>query len=159
LALIGFSLFPMMPPRLLAECGPYGGCIEAPFVDTLAKSGGLWSFDSEAVQSVSNQLAALPGLHFAWSAWCFPVLYLRLRGPVGRALVAPYPVATLFAVVVTGNHYWADALGGELTLAAGYGAARLIQRRAATRPSAPGANAVVGLGRGSASSQLSAPRS
>ena len=47
LALIGFATYPLMPPRLLGNCGTYGACIESsPFVDTVAELGGLWSFDS-----------------------------------------------------------------------------------------------------------------
>ena len=49
-ALIGFSVFPLMPPRLLPPS--YG------FVDTLARFGGSWSFDSGTIQKVSNQFAA-----------------------------------------------------------------------------------------------------
>ena len=47
-ALIGFSLFPLMPPRLLSNCGEFGACLTGayPFVDTLSEVGGLWSFDS-----------------------------------------------------------------------------------------------------------------
>jgi membrane-associated phospholipid phosphatase len=30
-----------------------------------------------------------------------------------------YPVATLFCIVVTGNHYWIDGLGGLLALGTG----------------------------------------
>ena len=47
-ALIGFSLFPLMPPRLLSNCGEFGACLtnKYPFVDTLSEIGGLWSFDS-----------------------------------------------------------------------------------------------------------------
>ena len=47
LALVGFSLFPLMPPRLLADSGPFGGRDPTfELVDTLAELGGLWSFDS-----------------------------------------------------------------------------------------------------------------
>ena len=37
-----------------------------------------------------------------------------------RGLIATYPVATLFAVVVTANHYWLDAAAGVVLVAAGY---------------------------------------
>ena len=73
LALIGFAFFPLMPPRLLPHS--YG------FVDTLQKVGGLWSFDSGAMSKVSNQYAAMPSLHFAWSSWCALVLVPTLRRP------------------------------------------------------------------------------
>jgi len=122
LALVGFALFPLMPPRLLDSCGQFGVCPSTHFgyVDTLARYGGLWSFDSGTIKAVSNQFAAMPSLHFAWSFWCFLVLFHRLPSRTGQVLIALYPWLTLFAIVVTGNHYWIDALGGAVTLAVGY---------------------------------------
>ena len=111
LALIGFATYPLMPPRLLPTA--YG------FVDTLRDFGGLWSFDSGPVAQVSNQYAAMPSLHFAWSTWSALVLYPMVRHWWSCALVLLYPVATLFAIVVTANHYWLDAAGGALVLAVG----------------------------------------
>jgi hypothetical protein len=88
-ALLGFSLFPLMPPRLLTDCGQWGACLSGfTFVDTLADVGGLWSFDSGTMQKVSNQYAAMPSLHFAWSTWCFLVLFPRMRHRWSRLLVA-----------------------------------------------------------------------
>jgi hypothetical protein len=111
LALVGFALYPLMPPRLLP--GSYG------FVDTLRVFGGLWDFDSGPVAQVSNQYAAMPSLHFAWSTWSALVLYPMLTHRWSRLLAALYPVATLFAIVVTANHYWLDAAGGAMVLALG----------------------------------------
>ena len=122
LALVGFALFPLMPPRLLSDCGEYGACLAAlhPYVDTVADVGGLWSFDSGTMQKVSNQYAAMPSLHFAWATWCALALWPTVRSTAARVLVAGYPPATLFAVVVTGNHFWIDAVGGLVVLAAGH---------------------------------------
>jgi hypothetical protein len=111
LALIGFAAYPLMPPRLLPAS--YG------FVDTLRVYGGLWSFESGPVAQVSNQYAAMPSLHFAWSAWSAFVLYPMVRRPWSRALIALYPAATTFAIVVTANHFWLDAAGGALVLGVG----------------------------------------
>ena len=120
LALVGFSLFPLMPPRLLADCGEFGGCLAAyPFMDTVSEAGGLWSFDSGTMQKISNQYAAMPSLHFAWATWCTLALWPVLRRSFSRALVVAYPVLTLFAVIVTGNHYWIDALGAIVVVGAG----------------------------------------
>ena len=120
-ALIGFAVFPLMPPRLLADCGGFGACLEGfGYVDSLADIGGLWSFESGAMQSVSNQYAAMPSLHFAWSAWSFFVLFPRVRHRWTRLLVVLYPLLTLWAIVVTANHFWLDAVGGAFVLAAGY---------------------------------------
>jgi hypothetical protein len=128
LAIIGFSLFPVMPPRLLADCGPFGGCAGPGMIDTVAEVGGLWSFDSGAMASVSNQYAAVPSLHIAWALWCTLVVFPRIRNRTGRILIVAYPIATLFTIVVTANHYWIDALLGLMTLGAGYLVARGIDR-------------------------------
>jgi hypothetical protein len=121
LALVGFSLFPLMPPRLLGSCGVYGACIpDSGFVDTVTQVGGLWSFDSGAGQKLSNQYAAMPSMHFGWSLLCFIILWPRIKNPVGRALIAAYPWLTMFAIVVTANHFWLDAVGGALALGLGY---------------------------------------
>ena len=122
LALIGFATYPLMPPRLLDEYARLHHLHGYGFVDTLKDYGGLWSFDSGAMQKVSNQYAAMPSLHFGWSTWCAVVLVPTLRRTWLKVLAAIYPVLTLFAIVVTGNHYWIDAAGGALILVAGYGA-------------------------------------
>jgi PAP2 superfamily len=118
LALIGFILWPLMPPRLLPES--YG------FVDTLAKYPTFWSFNSGAVSKISNQYAAMPSLHFGWSGWCALVLLTTLPRNWMKVLAVVYPFATTFSIVVTGNHYWLDAAGGAVALALGYGLAIVI---------------------------------
>ena len=121
IGLLGFSLFPLMPPRLLDDCTTaVGGCSPHGFVDSLARYGGLWSFDSGTMQSVSNQYAAMPSLHFGWATWCSLALVPVLTNRVARALLLAYPWITLFAIVVTANHYWVDAAGGAFALSAGF---------------------------------------
>ncbi len=127
LAIVGFSLFPLMPPRLLNEGGRYGGERLATaegyedfgFVDTLADYGGPWSFDSGTMQSISNQYAAMPSLHIGWSSWCAIVMWRLTRRRWARVLLVLYPAATLFCIVVTGNHFWLDGIGGIVALAVG----------------------------------------
>lgn len=138
IALVGYALYPLMPPRLLCDC-PYGPGPEVnaeqlpAFVDTLAVHGGLWSFDSGAMQAVSNQYAAMPSLHFGWALWCTLALWAFLRRPWAKALAVTYPLFTLFAIVVTGNHYWLDAAGGAVVVGLGYlvalGVQTLMQNR------------------------------
>ena len=135
LALVGFSLFPLMPPRLVSDClTPYGGCAGFGFVDTLRQVGGLWSFDSGAMSDLSNQYAAMPSLHFGWSSWSVLVLWPATEGRTWvRALLVAYPVATLFAIIVTANHFWLDAVGGALVLGVGYAVASVASARARAR--------------------------
>jgi membrane-associated phospholipid phosphatase len=65
----------------------------------------------------------MPSLHFAWAFWTFLVLFPHLKRTWAKIAIAVYPWATLFAIVVTANHYWIDALGGALALVGGYGLA------------------------------------
>jgi hypothetical protein len=117
-----------MPPRLLPAS--YG------FVDTLAQVGGLWSFDSGTMKAVSNQYAAMPSMHAGWSLWCVLVLWPITEGrPWAKPLLVAYPLATLFAIVVTANHFWLDAVGGALALTAGYAVASAAGSWARSRAS------------------------
>jgi len=136
LALIGFSLFPLMPPRLLCDCLYGGGAAsDRGFVDTIDRYGALWTFDSGTVKSLSNQYAAMPSLHVAWSLWCALALIPRLRHRWAKVLVGLYPVATVFAIVVTANHYLLDAVGGVAVLGVGYLLARLVTPSTGARAS------------------------
>jgi len=121
LALIGYMSYPLTPPRLLPAS--YG------FVDTLRTIGGTWSFDNDAVENVSNQYAAMPSLHVGWALWCAFAVAPTLRNWVLRAGVFLYPALTTLAIVVTGNHYWMDVVGGALVFAGGWGVAALVARR------------------------------
>jgi len=143
-AIVGFAFFPLMPPRLLdAPCPEpgttqYGGaCVESElrpgpvltydeelgngfgYVDTLSVYGGPWKFDSETVASVSNQYAAMPSMHIGWATWCALAVWPLLRRRWTKILVLLYPLTTLFAIVVTANHYWIDGIGGLLAFAFG----------------------------------------
>jgi len=130
LALIGFATFPLMPPRLLDAAGGHYG-----FVDTLARYGGSWSFDSGAMQRISNQYAAMPSLHFGWSSWCALVLYPACRRGWTKALAALYPFATLFAIIVTANHFFLDAVAGAALLGLSMLIARPVTAWVHPRPS------------------------
>jgi len=143
-ALIGFATFPLMPPRLLENSisrfggsqGGYG------FIDTLIDPGGLWSFDSGTLERISNQYAAMPSLHIAWATWCVVALYPVLKRRSSRILAVSYPFMTFFAIIVTANHYWIDAVGGLVALMAGLALARPVERLlpglSATLDSEPG---------------------
>jgi len=133
-ALIGFASFSLMPPRLLDSNGEFGPPPELNaerdfgFVDTLATYETFWSFESETLKDVSNQYAAMPSLHVAWATWAAIVLYPMVRRRWMRALVVAHPLATVFCILVTANHYWLDAVGGLVILAAGLAAGHALAR-------------------------------
>ena len=134
LALVGFAFYPLMPPRLLNDCGPHGACdMRYDYVDTLVDPGGFWSFNSSSMMDISNQYAAMPSLHIAWAAWCLFAALPVLRRRWTRLLLFAYPCLTLFAVMVTANHYWIDAVGGLLAVAVAYPAGTWLARRLPAR--------------------------
>jgi len=124
LALVGFALFSLMPPRLLdqevAKYGPPRIEEHFGFVDTLERFPTFWSFDSGGLKKLSNQYAAMPSLHLGWSMWSALVLFPMVRRRWARALVVLYPAATFFCIIVTANHFWLDAAIGVMTLGIGY---------------------------------------
>jgi len=156
LGLLGFSMFPLMPPRLLCDC-EFGSGVDSGFVDTLAVHGGLWSFDSSAMQAVSNQYAAMPSLHMAWALWCVLAAQVLLRRRWVKVATFAYPVITLWVIVVTANHYWLDAVGGAAVVAVGWWGSSAIYglsaRRGEQRPSPPTAHLGDTVTGGSASSE------
>lgn len=141
LALIGFALYPLMPPRLLNECTRFGACAtrDYGFVDTLRVIGGLWDFDSGTFAKISNQYAAMPSLHCAWAGWVTFVVWPALRHRWTKVLAIVYPFLTVFCIVVTGNHYILDAVGGFAVLGAGFLVARPITRYTWPAPKEPAA--------------------
>lgn len=112
IALIGFYTWPLMPPRLLPES--YG------FVDTLAQYPTLWSFNSKEMSKISNQFAAMPSVHCAWALFCACALVPRLKHRWAKILAGLYPVLTVTAIVLTGNHFFLDAVGGFAIFGIGY---------------------------------------
>ncbi|MCW2938084.1 MAG: rane protein, partial [Actinomycetia bacterium] len=109
LALVGFYFFPLAPPRLLPG-----------FVDTVMAHHTWGSVASANVASLANQYAAMPSMHIGWSLWSGIAILRYAQQRWARVLALLYPLATLVAVVSTGNHYLLDAAGGALTLACGY---------------------------------------
>jgi type IV secretory pathway TrbD component len=39
-----------------------------------------------------------------------------------------YPIVTITVVIITGNHYWLDAVGGAVIFLAGFAIARVVAR-------------------------------
>lgn len=141
LALVGFAAFPLMPPRLLDfhdTAGAWG------FVDTMATYPTLWSFQSEAIATISNQFAAMPSLHCGWAMWVSAALWPHLRTWWSRTLTVGYTTVTVVVVVITGNHFFLDAVGGALVMTVGYLVALTFTR--AGRPSRPKPPATVAAG-------------
>lgn len=124
IALLGYYLYPLAPPRLV----PDGG-----FVDTVVVHDTWGSMASGNLASMSNQYAAMPSMHIGWSVWCGITIVMLAPALWAKVLGWLYPPLTLLVIVATANHFWLDAVGGVLCLAAGYGLSYLWYRSVAYR--------------------------
>ncbi|MDQ0787150.1 phosphatase PAP2 family protein [Streptomyces sp. B3I8] len=128
LGLIGFTLLPTCPPRLLH---PAHG-----FVDTMAQysSYGWWGGEASAPRGMggmTNQYAAMPSLHVGWALWCGVMLWRHGRTPVARVAGVAYPLLTTIVVMGTANHYLLDAVAGAVVMGVGLLLAGPVMRLAA----------------------------
>ncbi|MGB2756929.1 MAG: phosphatase PAP2 family protein, partial [Acidimicrobiia bacterium] len=122
-ALLGFYVFPLMPPRLLDSLGHgkhYG------FVDTLRRWPPFWAITADRAQGISNRFAAMPSMHCGWALWVTCAVAPRVRHLWIKIAVLLFTPMTVWVVVVTGNHYLLDAVGGYLAVGFGYTVAVLV---------------------------------
>lgn len=124
-ALVGFWVFPLAPPRMLPSDG---------FVDTVVRDHIWGSWASGGVAAASNQFAAMPSMHIGWALWCALVVSSLVASRWVRLCAALYPIITLTVIVATANHYLLDAVGGILALAGGFLAQRVLSGRPALAP-------------------------
>ena len=103
IALAGFYLYPLAPPRLLPQYG---------YVDTVLKFHTWGSLADPNIAEHSNQYAAMPSLHMGWALWCGVSIYLCAQRRWVRVLGLIYPVTTLLVIVGTANHFIIDAVAG-----------------------------------------------
>ncbi len=130
IALLGFWLYPLMPPRLMPA--RYG------FVDAAAHFfnfgpqvrvtiGANGHPDAAAIKAFGNLFAAMPSLHVGWSTWSVLAIWPLLKRPWAKVLYALYPVSIFFCIVVTANHWILDGVGGWVVLGLGYLCARGLE--------------------------------
>ncbi|MFI7338362.1 phosphatase PAP2 family protein [Streptomyces sp. NPDC050085] len=128
IGLIGFTLLPTCPPRLLSA--GHG------FVDTMAQysSYGWWGGAASAPKGMggmTNQYAAMPSLHVGWALWCGIMLWRNGRSPWVKAAGVAYPLITTLVVMGTANHYFFDALAGVAVMGVGFLLTKPVMRVAA----------------------------
>ncbi|MDL4771243.1 MULTISPECIES: phosphatase PAP2 family protein [Thermomonosporaceae] len=119
-ALLGFWLYPLAPPRFLHSEG---------FVDpvTVLHSFGLYA--SDASGSLTNQYAAMPSMHAGWALWCGYVLFRLASQRWAKVLGVLYPATTVFVILSTANHYVLDAVVGVAVIAGSLGLAWALYHR------------------------------
>lgn len=113
-ALAAFAIFPLAPPRMLAR----------EFVDTMAIFGPSIYSGAEGA-SFYNAFAAMPSLHFGWSV-LFAMIFFRSGNRFLRIFAFIYPSMMLFTIVVTGNHYFLDAIAGGVVILMSFGTVNVV---------------------------------
>jgi hypothetical protein len=120
LALVGYTLVPTAPPRLVDGYG---------FVDTINQYSEV-NHDSALVKMFVNPYAAIPSMHCAFALMIGATGVLVSRHTVSKVFWAAYPLFVLFVVIVTANHFWLDgAIGWGVAAAAAVAAAQLARVR------------------------------
>lgn len=121
-ACLVIQFIPVAPPRMIPGIGIVDSAVR--YGESVYGSTG--GFDPD-------QLSSMPSVHVAW-ALLIAVCMLNVTTSRWRYLGCLHAALTVFVVVVTGNHYWADglvaaALLGLVLLAQAGG--RALRRRTA----------------------------
>ncbi|HEY2142217.1 MAG TPA: phosphatase PAP2 family protein [Solirubrobacteraceae bacterium] len=122
IALVAYVVFPTAPPRFMPEWG---------FIDSVSSFTGVHvDHASASMSALFNPYAAVPSMHVAFALMIGWPLARLARSPVVRVAWLLYPFLMTFVIVVTANHFIADALLGALTAGlSAYGARQLARAR------------------------------
>lgn len=119
LALVGYVLYPTAPPRFLPEWGFYDAVEDFTNVPQ----------DSVAINALFNPYAAVPSMHVGFSLMVGIPLAHICTSRLAKIFWLQYPLLVTFVIVVTANHFVADAFLGAVTAGIGalvaYGLGRL----------------------------------
>ncbi|MFD5280123.1 phosphatase PAP2 family protein [Streptomyces rubrogriseus] len=116
-ALVLHLLFPLAPPRMLAATG---------LIDT-ARLFGPSVYGPPRTDTLSNQFAAMPSLHFGWALMLAVGLIVATRTR-WRWLWLLHPLVTLLVIVGTANHYWLDVIVATALLGLALAVLRVPER-------------------------------
>jgi ABC-type Co2+ transport system permease subunit len=108
LALIGYSVFPTAPPRLMHEWG---------FTDSISQFlvGGTGWIDYSKASTFVNSYAAVPSMHVCFATMIGLSMARLVQRRAAKVAWSLYPLFVTFVVVVTANHYFTDVALGVLT--------------------------------------------
>ena len=119
LALIGYTLFPTAPPRMLPEHG---------FVDTINDFSSV-NHDSSLAKIFINPYAAIPSMHCAFALMIGSTGAMVSRHRMAKACWVIWPLLVAWVVLITANHYWTDVvLGWTVAATSVLVASRLLAR-------------------------------
>jgi len=127
LALLVYWLYPVAPPRelpaLAARFDANAPSYITSFIDTMQVHLG-YAYDTQSTRAFVNPYAAMPSLHFGWDLllgiglcwWAWGTRFKWIVVPIGIAL----PISQIFAITITGNHFFLDAMAGAAISLCGF---------------------------------------
>jgi len=124
IALVGFTLFPTAPPRMLTDLG---------FTDTLDRYASVSNY-SGPIADLANPFAAVPSIHTCYSLIIGLSCFFLVRRQPLRVTWLFYPCLIVFSIIATANHFWLDAILGGLLAAVALSVAWVIERYRPTLP-------------------------
>ena len=115
-ACLCIQFVPVAPPRMYPQFG---------FVDVARL------FDQSVYgpigQGISDQISAMPSVHVAWAAFV-GVAVVHAGVSRWRWLILLHPLATIFAVSATSNHWWLDGIVAMMLLGLAVAIERSVHR-------------------------------
>jgi len=108
------QFLPVAPPRMV----PATGMTDTAMVYGQSVYGSISGFQAD-------QLSAMPSVHVGWAV-LVAVAACSVTKSRWRYLAVVHAAATVFVVVATGNHFWADGIVACALLLASLGAERLL---------------------------------
>ena len=118
------QFLPVAPPRMV----PGTGMLDTAEIYNQSVYGAIGGFQPD-------QLSAMPSVHVGWAV-LVAVAVCSVTKSRWRYLAVLHAATTVFVVVATGNHFWADGIVACALLLASLGAERLgrtLWKRIATR--------------------------
>jgi hypothetical protein len=106
IALFMYISYPCAPPRMLHDLG---------FVDTLLEVSKVNLYDGPLVRFF-NQYAAMPSMHFGTSLLISVTVFLLAKPKWFRIVMLFYPPMVFLVIVITGNHFFLDAIVGAMMI-------------------------------------------
>jgi membrane-associated phospholipid phosphatase len=119
IALIVHLSLPVAPPRMLPQFG---------FVDTIQQFAHI-NQDAGAISLFVNPYAAVPSMHVCFALLVGVTGFSLARRLWLKAICVLYPLLILFAIVVSANHFFLDAVAGAMTAGGAFLVANYVMSR------------------------------
>jgi hypothetical protein len=115
IGLVIYATLPVAPPRFMDGWG---------FVDTVG-GGSVYALPNLPI--LVNNYASVPSLHFGWIFLSGIAVFRESSGLPAKVLSVFMPLAMLFSIVATGNHFILDAVTGGIVALIGLGGSLVLR--------------------------------